>query len=66
MSYIPEHCGHAYQTLDDYTEMQYMASAPYTPTAARGVRYDDPAFGIRWPLPPVMLSQQDLNWPFVD
>jgi dTDP-4-dehydrorhamnose 3,5-epimerase len=38
MLYIPEHCGHSYQTLEDNTEMQYMASAPYTPSAARGVR----------------------------
>jgi len=63
MLYVPELCGHGYQTLQDCTEMHYMTSTFYAPAAVRGTRYDDPAFGIRWPLPPVMISPQDLNWP---
>jgi dTDP-4-dehydrorhamnose 3,5-epimerase len=65
MLYVPEHCGHGYQTLEDNTEMFYMTSAFYTPGAARGVRFDDPAFGIAWPLPASVVSEQDRNWPLV-
>lgn len=65
MLYLPEGCAHGYQTLEDATEMHYMASAVYTPTAARGARFDDPAFGIEWPLPAVAVSEQDRNWPLV-
>ena len=66
MIYVPERCAHGYQTLEDETEMYYMTSAFYTPSAARGARFDDPAFGIRWPLPATVVSQQDLNWPLVE
>jgi dTDP-4-dehydrorhamnose 3,5-epimerase len=65
MMYVPEHCAHGYQTLDDRTEMYYMASGFYTPNAVRGVRFDDPAFGIKWPLTPTAVSEQDRGWPFV-
>jgi dTDP-4-dehydrorhamnose 3,5-epimerase len=63
MLYLPEQCAHGYQTLEDDTEMHYMASQFYTPSAARGVRYDDPAFDIRWPLAATVVSEQDRNWP---
>jgi dTDP-4-dehydrorhamnose 3,5-epimerase len=63
MLYLPELCAHGYQTLEDDSEMHYMASQFYTPQAARGVRYDDPAFDIRWPLVPTVVSEQDSNWP---
>ena len=65
MLYVPEHCAHGYQTLEDQTEMYYMASAYYTPSTVRGVRFDDPVFGIQWPLAATVVSQQDLNWPLV-
>jgi dTDP-4-dehydrorhamnose 3,5-epimerase len=65
MLYLPEGCGHGYQTLQDDTEMHYMASAYYTPEAARGVRFDDPAFQIQWPLAVAVISEQDRNWPLV-
>jgi len=65
MVYVPEGCAHGYQTLEESTEMHYMASEYYTPSAARGVRFDDPAFGIRWPLPVAVVSEQDRNWPLV-
>jgi dTDP-4-dehydrorhamnose 3,5-epimerase len=51
MLYVPEHCAHGYQTLEDDTEMHYMASQVYSPGAALGARFDDPAFNIQWPLP---------------
>jgi dTDP-4-dehydrorhamnose 3,5-epimerase len=65
MLYLPEGCAHGYQTLQECTEMYYMASEFYTPTAAHGVRFDDPAFGILWPLAATMVSDQDRNWPLV-
>ncbi len=65
MLYVPEGCAHGYQTMEDATEMHYMASEVYTPSAARGVRFDDPAFGIQWPLLAVAVSEQDRNWPLV-
>lgn len=64
--FLPEGCAHGYQTLVDGTEMSYMASASYTPRAARGVRYDDPVFGIEWPLTATVMSDQDRNWPLLE
>lgn len=66
MLYVPEGCAHGYQTLEPATEMYYMTSAFYTPTATQGVRFDDPAFGIQWPLTAAAVSQQDRTWPLVD
>ncbi len=66
MLYVPEHCAHGYQTLEDGTEMYYMTSAFYTPSAVRGVRFDDPTFSIQWPLAATMVSEQDRNWPVVE
>jgi dTDP-4-dehydrorhamnose 3,5-epimerase len=63
MLYAPEGFAHGYQSLQDDTEMYYMTSAPYAPAAARGVRYDDPAFGVRWPLPVSVISEADRDWP---
>jgi len=66
MLYVPEGCAHGYQTLEDCTEMYYMTSAFYAPSAVRGVRFDDPAFGIRWPVSVTSVSSQDLNWPLAE
>jgi dTDP-4-dehydrorhamnose 3,5-epimerase len=66
MLFLPEGCAHGYQTLEDDTEMYYMASAYYTPLAATGVRFNDPRFNIQWPLPPTLVSEQDMNWPLVN
>jgi dTDP-4-dehydrorhamnose 3,5-epimerase len=63
MLYVPEYCAHGYQTLEENTEMHYMTSAFYTPGAASGVRFDDPAFQIDWPLAVTIISEQDRNWP---
>jgi len=65
MLFVPEHCGHGYQTLEDRTEMHYLTSQIYTPSACRGARFDDPAFRIHWPLPAVAVSEQDRHWPLV-
>jgi dTDP-4-dehydrorhamnose 3,5-epimerase len=66
MLFVPEGCAHGYQTLEDATEMYYMASEFYTPSAARGARFDDPKFGIQWPLPATAMSEQDRNWPLME
>ncbi len=66
MLYVPELCAHGYQTLEADTEMHYMTSAFYAPNSARGVRFDDPAFGIKWPLPITSASEQDLTWPLMN
>jgi len=59
MIYVPEGCAHGFQTLADHTEALYQVSSSYTPEAERGVRWDDPAFGIKWPLPVSMISGKD-------
>jgi dTDP-4-dehydrorhamnose 3,5-epimerase len=61
--YIPAGCAHGFQTLCDDTEAGYLISAYYAPSAACGVRYDDPAFAIAWPLPPGPMSMMDKGWP---
>ena len=63
MLYVPENCAHGYQTLEECTEVYYMTSAFYTPSAVRGVRFDDPEFRIQWPLVATVVSEQDRNWP---
>src|SRR4249920_1821771 len=66
MLYVPEGCAHGCQSLEENTEIHYMTSAYYSPTHARGIRYDDPAFGIRWPIVASSVSDQDRNWPLVE
>jgi dTDP-4-dehydrorhamnose 3,5-epimerase len=61
--YVPEGFAHGYQTLTDDTEICYQTSREYAPESARGVRYDDPAFGIEWPVAVTVVSEADLAWP---
>ena len=63
MLYAPEGFAHGYQTLCADTEMYYTTTAMYAGGSARGVRFDDPAFGIAWPLPVSVVSDADRNWP---
>jgi dTDP-4-dehydrorhamnose 3,5-epimerase len=63
MLFVPRGCAHGYQTLEPESEIYYLTSAMYRPTSVRGVRFDDPTVGIRWPLPPTAISQQDQGWP---
>lgn len=62
MFYIPEGCAHGYLTLAPDTDLAYQTSVPYAPASARGVRHDDPAFGIVWPRVIAVVSEQDANW----
>jgi dTDP-4-dehydrorhamnose 3,5-epimerase len=66
MLFVPERCAHGCQALEDETEVYYMTSAFYTASAVRGVRFDDPAFCIQWPLEATMVSEQDRNWPLAE
>lgn len=61
--YVPERFAHGYLTLTDDTEVVYQVSEFYTPGQERGLRYDDPAFGIAWPLPVSVISEKDASWP---
>ena len=63
MLYIPEGCAHGFQTLVDDTEVFYQMSAFYAPDHAAGVRWDDPAFGISWPVSDPILSGRDRRFP---
>lgn len=65
--YVPPGCGHGYQTLEPGTELLYSTSAPYMSDRERGVRWDDPVFGIDWPLTEgLVLSEKDRNWALVE
>lgn len=61
--YIPKGFAHGFQTLCDDVEVSYLISTPYAPGFAGGIRYDDPALEIEWPLPVVEISERDLRWP---
>jgi dTDP-4-dehydrorhamnose 3,5-epimerase len=60
---VPKGCANAFLTLQDDTEITYLVSEFYTPTAERGVRWDDPALGIAWPAEPAVISDKDRCWP---
>jgi len=63
MLYVPEDFAHAFQTLEDNTEVVYQVSQFYTPESEAGIRFDDPAFGIKWPHEVLVISDKDRNWP---
>jgi dTDP-4-dehydrorhamnose 3,5-epimerase len=66
MLYVPEGCAHGFITLEPDTTVEYLISAFYAPEAAAGLRWDDPAIGIRWPLAPTVVSARDRAWPALD
>lgn len=59
MVYLPEGIAHGFLTLSDDTELLYLMSQCYCADSARGVRWNDPAFGIQWPHEPVVISERD-------
>jgi dTDP-4-dehydrorhamnose 3,5-epimerase len=64
--YIPAGAvAHGFQTLVDDTEVSYQMGERYTPSAARGVRFDDPALAIRWPLAVTSVNAKDTEWPLL-
>lgn len=66
MIYVPEGFAHGYQSLIDNSEVIYQMSAPYAPAAARGVRWNDPAFAIDWPPGEPILIDRDCEYPDFD
>ena len=63
MLYVPEGFAHGFLTLEPATEVFYQMSEFYAPQAARGARYDDPAFGIVWPAPVAVIAERDATYP---
>ena len=63
MLYVPERFAHGFQTLEDNTEIAYQMSCAYSPEHGRGVRWNDPAFGIDWPNPKPIINQRDAAYP---
>lgn len=64
--YVPPGMAHGFLTLADASEVDYMISTPYSPEAARGVRWDDPAFAIAWPAEPTLISARDASFALLD
>jgi len=60
--YIPERFAHGYQALEDETDTIYMVGEFYAPGVEGGLRHDDPALGLSWPLPVEVISEKDRNW----
>ena len=63
--YVPEMFAHGYQALTDGAEVTYQVSEAYTPGCERGLRHDDPALGIVWPIPVTVISDKDRAWPLL-
>jgi dTDP-4-dehydrorhamnose 3,5-epimerase len=63
MLYVPEGFAHGFLTLEDNTEVFYQMSEFYAPEHGRGVRWNDPAFGIAWPMLPRTISDRDRTCP---
>lgn len=63
--YIPEGFAHGFQTLEENSELIYLHSEVYQPGVESGLRYDDPALMIEWPLKPMNVSQKDKSYAFI-
>lgn len=61
--YVPEMFAHGYQALTDDAEVIYQVGEFYSPGYEQGIRYDDPTFGIEWPIPVTVISEKDAKWP---
>jgi dTDP-4-dehydrorhamnose 3,5-epimerase len=64
--YVPGMFAHAYVTLEDDSSVIYQVGEYYTPGQERGLRYDDPALGIRWPIGVEVISEKDRSWPLLE
>ena len=63
MLFVPGNFAHGFVTLEDHSEIYYTVSEFYTPGSERGIRYDDPAFDIKWPIEVEVVSDKDKNHP---
>lgn len=64
--FIPPGCAHGFITLEDNSEVFYMIDEVYDQVLASGVRWNDAAFGVRWPFNPSVISERDAHWPDFD
>lgn len=64
--FLPPYVAHGFQTLADNTEVAYQVSGRYEPAGEQGFRWDDPQFGIEWPLRVSVISEKDASLPFLD
>jgi dTDP-4-dehydrorhamnose 3,5-epimerase len=64
--FIPPGFAHGFVTLSDDAEVYYMISVPHSLPHAQGFRWSDPAFGIQWPLAPLVISARDAAYPLLD
>lgn len=62
MLYVPEGFAHGFQSLVDNTEIFYQVSEFYSPSAERGIRWNDPTFNIKWSLEEMIISKKDSSW----
>lgn len=63
--FVPANFAHGFQTLQDDSEVMYLVSGYYTPECERGLRFNDPALDIQWPLAVEHISDKDANWPLL-
>lgn len=61
--FLPPYVAHGFQTLVDDTEVSYQVSSQHAMGDEQGLRWDEPEFGITWPLPVTVISEQDASWP---
>jgi dTDP-4-dehydrorhamnose 3,5-epimerase len=66
MIFVPQGFAHGILTLTDHTEAFYLVNAFYGPEQERGLRFDDPRFGVNWPRPATDISSKDRSWPNFD
>lgn len=64
--YVPKGCAHGFITLCSDSQVLYMMTQYYNGSAERGYHFADPAFGIDWPMPPVIISKKDKSWEFLN
>jgi dTDP-4-dehydrorhamnose 3,5-epimerase len=64
--YVPAMFAHGNQALTDSAELLYLIGEFYVPDCQRGLRFDDPALGIKWPLPVTVISDRDKSWPLLN
>ena len=62
---IPEGCAHGFQVMEPHSELLYLHSGAWVPSAETGIRFDDPKLSISWPLDPQGLSDRDLHLPYL-
>lgn len=66
MLFVPDNFAHGFLTLEPDTQAFYMVGGYYAPECERGLRYNDPAFGIEWPGPINIISEKDTSWPLLE